>query len=343
MLRPVANEHCRSTSAGRRWHAHCRRCRRAPGLHRHRGRRAHGPCRASRHVRLAFPILCCRRYALSISPGRSASHSSSGDFRRIPRPSGCGPLASASSSGYSMGSAASTREGAVRIDQSFDVDTRRQAATSGEVDDASSPNGIPGRLQFRSSGEPSLGLKNSDGRPSVSLTIPQPRSWLSPLVLLLFLPAFLLHAGPLGTASAHQLMGLGLYVLFIGAVAWLKFVAGTRRVELLPREGMVRITWRNALFRPKRREHPLDLFGAVVSYVVPGRFPTTRVELLDRSRTRALPLASFATRCVAPNFWSIPRDRESDAARDVRISVARATGLEDGGFLGSRWPGAQLP
>jgi hypothetical protein len=176
----------------------------------------------------------------------------------------------------------------------------------------------------------------------VAITFSQPRSWVSPAVLLLFLPAFLLGARPLGSASDRQLIGLGLYVLLLCTVIWAKFVGGMRQVRVVPEEDIVRITWRNALFRAKRAEFSLKLFRAVVSYVVPGRFPATRVELIDTSGTRALLIAAFPAASVASSFWSFPREGEGESPRNLRTSVSRATGLEDGGFLGNRLPGAQL-
>jgi len=176
----------------------------------------------------------------------------------------------------------------------------------------------------------------------MSLTFSQPRSWLSPAVLFLFLPAFVLGASPLDIASGRQLIGLGLYVLLLCTVIWFKAVAGTRQVRVLPEEGVVRITWRNALFHVKRAEFALKQFQSVVSYVAPGRFPTTRVELIDTSGTHALLIATFPADSVASRFWSLPRDGEGDSPRNLRISVSRASGLKDGGFLGKRLPGAQL-
>lgn len=177
---------------------------------------------------------------------------------------------------------------------------------------------------------------------AMSLTFRQPRSWVSPVVLLLFLPMFLLGASPLATASARQIVGLGLYVLFLCIVVWFKFVAGTREVRVLPAEGTVRITWRNGLFRARHAEFPLNMFRTVVTYVVRDRFPTTRVELIDNSGARALLVASFPADSVASGFWGFPREGEGESPRNLRISVARAAGLGDGGFLGYRWPGAQL-
>jgi hypothetical protein len=58
--------------------------------------------------------------------------------------------------------------------------------------------------------------------------------------------------------------------------------------------------------------------------------------------THALAIARFPAASVASSFWSVPRDVESDAARNLRTAIARATGLQDGGFLGNRWPGAQM-
>lgn len=176
----------------------------------------------------------------------------------------------------------------------------------------------------------------------MSLTISQPRSWLSPAVLLLFLPAFLFGASPLGSASDRQLIGVGLYVLLLLTVVWSKLVTGMRQVRVVREEGTVRITWRTAFFRAKHAELPLNLFQSVVSYVVPSRFPVARVELVDTSGTRALLIATFPPGSVASSFWSFPRDGEGEASRNLRISVSRATGLKDGGFLGGRLPGAQL-
>jgi hypothetical protein len=176
----------------------------------------------------------------------------------------------------------------------------------------------------------------------MSLTFTQPRSCVSPVVLLLFLPVFLLDASPLDFASDRQLIGLGLYVLLVCAVLWAKLVAGTRVVRVAPEEDTVRITSRNALFRARHAVFPLNLFRSVVSYVVPGRFATVRVELIDASGTRALLLATFPAASVASSFWSFPRDGEGESPRNLRISISRLTGLQDGGFLGNRWPGAQV-
>lgn len=176
----------------------------------------------------------------------------------------------------------------------------------------------------------------------MSLTFSQSRSWVSLAVLLLFLPAFVLGASPLAIASDRQLIGLGLYVFLVCVVVWFKVVSGTRQVRVLPEEGVVRITWRSALFCARRAEFPLKLFHSVVSYVVPGRFPTTRVELVGTAGTHALLMATFPAGSVASTFWSFPRDGEGESPRNLRISISRASGLEDAGFLGNRVPGAQL-
>jgi hypothetical protein len=183
---------------------------------------------------------------------------------------------------------------------------------------------------------------NPDVKPHMSLTICQPRSWFLPAVLFVFLPVFVLSASPFGSASERQLIGLALYLLLFFLVVWSKLVAGTREVKVFAEQEFIRVAWRDALFRRRHAEFPLKTFDAVFSYVVPSRFPSTRVELSDVTRTKALLLATFPAASVASSFWRIPREGEAEAARSLRISVSRAAGLEDHGFLGWRCPGAQV-
>jgi hypothetical protein len=176
----------------------------------------------------------------------------------------------------------------------------------------------------------------------VPVIVSQRRSWLPLMVLLAFLPVFLLGASPLNVATDRQLVGLGLYLVFFGIAVWVPCVAGTRRVSVLPGQGLVEVCWRNAWFRPRRAEFALTSFAAVVSFLAPGRFPRTRVELLDTAGTRSLLVADFPAASFATRFMSLPRDGEAESARTLRLSIATATGLEDRGFLGKRWPGSQL-
>ena len=177
---------------------------------------------------------------------------------------------------------------------------------------------------------------------TMGIVVHQPRSWVTPVVLVLFLPAVVLASMPAGTATKGHLLMIGFFCFLLLASVWVQAVAGQRSVRVLRESGNVEVTWRTAAFRPRRAQFPLHMFSSVVSYNQPGRYPRTRVELVAASGAQALLVASYPAGSVAKSFWSLPRDAEADAARSARLSVARASGLVDAGVLGNRLPGVQL-
>ena len=130
--------------------------------------------------------------------------------------------------------------------------------------------------------------------------------------------------------------GIGLFSL------WSKVIAGRREVTLDAAAGQVTISRVSAFFRPKRRSYPLEMFGSVQSYILQGKFPINRVELVTRTGGEALMVALFEPANAAPSFFSLPADGENKSAGRLRQEIAGQLGLLDRGFLGNRMFGAQI-
>lgn len=175
-----------------------------------------------------------------------------------------------------------------------------------------------------------------------SVVVHQPRSWIAPGVLALFMPVVILAAMPAGTAAKGQLLIIAVFGTLLALSLWVQAVAGLRSVRILLEAGIVEVSWRTAAFRSRHAQFPLTMFRSVVSYNQPGRYPRTRVELCAASGPEALLVASYPAGSIAGSFWSFPRDAEAEGARNARLSIARSSGLIDGGFLGNRLAGAQL-
>lgn len=130
--------------------------------------------------------------------------------------------------------------------------------------------------------------------------------------------------------------GVGL-ILF-----WNKLIASRRQVTLNASSGQVTILSVSAFFKPKQCSYPLEMFGSVQSYVLQGKSPVNRVELLTKTGGEALLLALFEPANVAPSFFSFPADGENKNAERLRQEIAGQLGLLDRGFLGNRMFGVQL-
>jgi hypothetical protein len=156
------------------------------------------------------------------------------------------------------------------------------------------------------------------------------------------MPVVALGVFPIQTVSAAQFILPGAFAALLVFTVWVSMVVGTRVVCINPSSGSVEVTWRTATLRKRRATFALGQFKAVVSYNQPGRYARTRVELNSLAGDHSLLLATYPAGSVAKSFWSVPRDVESGEARSTRISVARACGLRDDGFVGLRIPGAQL-
>ncbi|MDL5038966.1 hypothetical protein QRD40_21740 [Comamonas sp. Y6] len=123
---------------------------------------------------------------------------------------------------------------------------------------------------------------------------------------------------------------------------WGKVIAHRREVTLDAAAGQVTISRVSAFFRPKQRSYPLEMFGSVQSYILQGKFPINRVELVTKTGGEALMLALFEPANVASSFFSLPREGENKLAERLRQEIAGQLGLLDRGFLGNRMFGAQL-
>ena len=141
---------------------------------------------------------------------------------------------------------------------------------------------------------------------------------------------------PKGLVMAAVFAGLGSLLL------WDKVIANRRRVTLDAAKGQVTISRVSAFFKPKQRSYPLDMFGSVQSYILQGKSPVNRVELLTKTGGEALLLALYQPANVAPSFFSVPADGENKSATLLRQEIAAQLGLLDRGFLGNRMFGAQL-
>ena len=135
---------------------------------------------------------------------------------------------------------------------------------------------------------------------------------------------------------AFVFAGIGL-ILF-----WNKVIASRRQVTLNAASGQVTISRVSAFFKPKQRVYPLELFGSVQSYIVQGKFPINRLEIVTKTGGEALLLALFEPSNVASSFFSLPKDGENKNAERLRQKIAVQLGLLDRGFLGNRMFGAQL-
>ena len=141
---------------------------------------------------------------------------------------------------------------------------------------------------------------------------------------------------PKGLLIAAVFAGFGLLLL------WDKVIASRRRVTLDAASGQVVISRVSALFKPKQRVYPLELFGSVHSYILQGKSPVNRLELVTKTGGEALLLALFEPANIASSFFSFPVDGESKSAERLRQEISVQLDLLDRGFLGNRMFGAQL-
>jgi hypothetical protein len=89
--------------------------------------------------------------------------------------------------------------------------------------------------------------------------------------------------------------------------------------------------------------YDIPAFGSVISYVVVGKNPQNRVELVTHSGGEALLLGEFAPSRETKSFFSLSTGTsESGEAEKLRLQISHACKLKDRGFLGTRWVGAQL-
>ena len=123
---------------------------------------------------------------------------------------------------------------------------------------------------------------------------------------------------------------------------WSKFIASRRRVTLDAANSRVVISSVSAFLKPKQRFYPLEMFGSVQSYILQGKFPINRVELVTKTGGDALMVALFEPANTAPSFFSLPADGENKSAGSLRQEIAGQLGLLDRGFLGNRMFGVQL-
>lgn len=154
-----------------------------------------------------------------------------------------------------------------------------------------------------------------------------------------------------GTAVCGILLGIfDSRALLIGGVFsglgliffWNKVIARRRQVTLDASSGRVSVSTASIFFQPKQRSYPLEMFGSVQSYILPGRYPRNRVELVTTTGGEALLVASFEPSNIARSFWALPTDGESKSAEILRQEIAGQLGLLDRGFLGNRLFGAPL-
>ena len=138
--------------------------------------------------------------------------------------------------------------------------------------------------------------------------------------------------------------------LIIGAIfllvpifgGWSQAIERLRRCEIDPANRKVTVHTLTMWFAPKVQSYSLDQFGAVRSYLVGHKRVDCHVELVTKPGGEGLLLATFPPNSTSTSFWSIPKDSEPATAQTLRQRVAGQCGLEDQGFLGRRWPGAQL-
>lgn len=176
-----------------------------------------------------------------------------------------------------------------------------------------------------------------------TVRIAQPRSWLLPSLVAVLLPLHALLVLPFAAASRGGQISLALHLLLALLLAWLEYLRGCRVVTLDPQAGTVTVSQPGILLvNGASARHPLSDFRGVVSYLTPLRHAQNRVELVDR-RGRGLLLAAFEPASDAPSFLAIPDEAETPAARELRRIVAEACRLSDGGYLGRRMGGAEVP
>lgn len=146
----------------------------------------------------------------------------------------------------------------------------------------------------------------------------------------------------LGFFDSKGLVMAAVFAGFGSLLLWDKVVANRRRVTLDAAKGQVIISRVSVFFKPKQRVYPLELFGSVQSYILPGKTSVNRVELITKTGGEALLLALFEPSNLAPSFFSFPKDGENKDAECLRQEIAVQLGLLDRGFLGNQMFGAQL-
>lgn len=146
------------------------------------------------------------------------------------------------------------------------------------------------------------------------------------------------------------LRGLGVFwsvgaVVLWMLVAYAETLRNARFVEIDAAQNSIVVNGRTWINRERQKTYELGQFRFVISYISPGRNPENRVELLTHTAGEALCLVIFPVR-ASDKFssrWTFkPHWHESPQATLVRERLATEFHLEDRGFSGSRWPGAQV-
>lgn len=134
----------------------------------------------------------------------------------------------------------------------------------------------------------------------------------------------------------------GVFLLVPIFGGWSHAIERRRWCEIDPANQRVTVHTVTMWFAPKVQSYSLDRFGAVRSYLTGHKRVDCCVELVTKPGGEGLLLATFPPSSTSTSFWSTPKDSEPATAQTLRKRVAEQCGLEDQGFFGSRWPGAQL-
>jgi hypothetical protein len=179
--------------------------------------------------------------------------------------------------------------------------------------------------------------------PAGIVRIAQPRSWLLPALVAVLLPLHAMLVLSFAAAARGGRISLAVHLLLAALLAWMEYVRGRRVVTLDPAAGTVTVVQPGILLvNGASVLYPLSDFRGVISYLTPLRHALNRVELVDW-RSRTLLLAAFEPASDAPRFLAVPDEAETPAARELRRSVAAACRIADGGYLGHRMWGAEVP
>jgi hypothetical protein len=124
--------------------------------------------------------------------------------------------------------------------------------------------------------------------------------------------------------------------------ACIELLRNARYVVVDQRRGIVTVHTRSWNYQRRTLFFPLQKFRFIISYVLPGKTPVNLVELINRSGGESLLIASFSNATSQGFMQFMPRPIESSGAALLRKELASQLQLEDKGFVGYRWIGAQI-
>jgi hypothetical protein len=118
-------------------------------------------------------------------------------------------------------------------------------------------------------------------------------------------------------------------VVLLGYLAWSEFRLNQREVRIDASNRVISIHEMTFLRQRRVSTFVADSFYAVVSYIGPGKSPCVCVELMTQDSRHGLRISEFRV-----TAWM----DEPPEAQQLRLQLSTVLGLQDGGFLGARFP-----